>query len=374
MPLSSEQMSMLRLVMRSIGTLSVLLNVTLIACVVALKRFHKPISFLQANLAGLEVIQAVMYLIGNEIAKTSPITCFYVGIAAQFFFSSVTFMTMIISLYVYLSILHRQGLAERYWYYYHGYTWGMSALFTGLLFVMEAVLKRGSVFGDATFECWISPSYPDLRINLFYVPLWIHTGVIFAMYARIFAFLRWHSKAKREQNIQTGIIPHAPETRPTSFQEGSNHSESKDSPFKISSSHRASSSVCMGGSVPCSTSAKARKTEGPKGGHELVKSILSNANKKLLVKAGVMALGFVVSWVPASTGRVLALFPSVTAPFWLTILTGVGLSSCGLWNSGIFFLTWFWPTFSKFYSTRAANAILSTRLTNASEARSGSGI
>ncbi|KAI8836427.1 hypothetical protein BJ741DRAFT_649091 [Chytriomyces cf. hyalinus JEL632] len=373
MPLSSEQMSMLRLVMRSIGTVSVLLNVTLIACVVALKRFHKPMSFLQ----GLEVIQAIMYLIGNEIAKASPTTCFVVGISAQFFFSSVTFMTFIISLYVYLSILHRQGVAERYWYYYHGYTWGMSALFTGLLFVMEAVLKRGSVIGDATFECWISPSYPDLRINLFYVPLWIHSGFIFAMYARIFAFLRWHSKAKREQNIQTGIIPYAPETRPTSFQEGSSHSESKDSPFKVSSSHRASSntsSVFVAGSAPYSTLPKARNTVAPKGGHELVKSILSNANKKLLVKAGVMALGFVVSWVPASTGRVLALFPSVTAPFWLTILTGVGLSSCGLWNSGIFFLTWFWPTFSKFYSSRAANAILSTRLTNASEARSGSGI
>ncbi|TPX55215.1 hypothetical protein CcCBS67573_g09492 [Chytriomyces confervae] len=334
-------------------------------------------SFLQVNLAGLEVIQAAMYLIGNEIAKTSPTTCFVVGITAQFFFNSATLMNFIISLYVYLSILHRQGVAERYWYYYHGYTWGMSALFTGLLFVMEAMLKRGSVIGNATFECWISPSYPDLRINLFYVPLWIHFGFIFAMYARIFAFLRWHLKAKHEQNIQTGIIPYAPETWPTSFQERSNHSESKDSPFKVSSSHRLSSntsSVFVTGSVPYSTLLKARNTVLPKGGHELVKSIISNAYKKLLVKAGVMALGFVVSWVPASTGQVLALFPSVTAPFWLTILTRVGLSSCGLWNSGIFFLTWFLPTFSKFYSTQVGNGLLSTHLTNASEARSGSGI
>ncbi|KAJ3237994.1 hypothetical protein HDU81_008602 [Chytriomyces hyalinus] len=291
---------------------------------------------------------------------------------------SVTFMTFIISLYVYLSIIYRQGVAERYWYYYHGYTWGMSALFTGLLFVMEAVYKRGPIFGDATFECWISPNYPDLRINLFYLPLWVHSAFIFAMYARILAFLRWHSKVKREQNIHTGIIPYAPETRATSFQDGSNHSESKDFPFRVSSTHRASSntsSVLIAASVPLKR--KAHKTDGPKGGHELIKSILSNANKKLLVKAGVMALGFVVSWVPASTGRVLALFPSVTAPYWLTILTAVGLSSCGLWNSGVFFLTWFWPSFSKFYSTRRAtegSVFFTNRLTNASEVRSGSGI
>ncbi|TPX64577.1 hypothetical protein CcCBS67573_g08376 [Chytriomyces confervae] len=357
MPLSSEQMDLLRLIMRAFGSISVFLNLSLIACVLVLERFHKPISYLQANLAGLEIIQASIYIIGNEIAVTSPITCFYVGIAAQFFFNAATFMNFNISLYVYLSIIYRRGVVERYWYYYHGYTWGMSTLLTGLAFVMQAVHKRGAVFGDSTFECWISEEYPESRIELFYLPLWINSAFIFAIHARILLFLRSHRKTKNDENIHTGVIPAAPET--TSLIEESNLL------IQGKTNDRGMSFCGPGSNVP-SLSRKpliASSLPAPMvvtipslaRSHKAGKPAFSTGNKLLLIKASVTAIGFIISWLPASAGRMHTLITSIPAPYWLNVLTALGLSTFGLWNPGIFFLTWLWPSFSKKYGTKPSD-------------------
>ncbi|KAI8823264.1 hypothetical protein BJ741DRAFT_715176 [Chytriomyces cf. hyalinus JEL632] len=332
MPLSSDQMDLLRLIMRIFGSISVFLNLSLIACVVVLERFHKPISYLQANLAGLEIIQASIYIIGNEIAETSPTTCLCVGIAAQFFFNSVTFMNFNISLYVYLSIIYR------------------------LAFVMEAVHKRGAVFGDSTFECWISEEYAELRIDLFYLPLWINSAFIFAIYSRILWFLRSHRETKNDENIQTGVIPAAPET--TSLIEDSNQL------IQDKTNVRAMS-FCSPGSNVSSLSRKpfivpslpapiVVRVPSLARSHKTGKSGFSTGNKLLLIKAGVTAAGFIISWLPASAGRMHTLITAIPAPYWLTVLTAIGLSTFGLWNPGIFFLTWLWPSLSKKCGTRAS--------------------
>ncbi|KAI8836428.1 hypothetical protein BJ741DRAFT_605440 [Chytriomyces cf. hyalinus JEL632] len=352
-------MNLLRLIIRVIGSMSVFLNLCLIACVSALDRFHKPISYLQANLAVLEIIQASIYIIGNEIAKTSPTTCFHVGIFGQLFANATTFMNLNISLYVYLSIIYRRGVAERYWYHYHGYTWGMSALLTGLAFVMQAVRKRGPVFGDATFECWISVEYPELRIDLFYLPLWINSAFIFAIYARILLFLRSHRKKKNDENIHTGVIPAAPDTTTTSHHEESSQSNQEKTNI------RAMAFSGPGSNGP-SWSRKpliAPPLPLPKGptipslarSHKTGKTAVSKGNKLLLIKAGVTAIGFIISWLPASAGRMHTLITSIPTPYWLTVLTAVGLSTFGLWNPGIFFLMWLWPSFSKKHGTKTSD-------------------
>ncbi|KAJ3237993.1 hypothetical protein HDU81_008601 [Chytriomyces hyalinus] len=372
MPLSSDQLNLLRLIMRVFCSTSVALNLSVIACVVTLERFHKPMSYLQAHLAGLEIMQASIYIIGTEVAKTAPAVCLFAGIVGQFFATAVTCMNLIISLYVYLSIIYRRAVAERYWYYYHGYVWGMAVLLTGLLFVMQAVLKRGSVIGDSTFECWISSDYPELRIHFFYLPLWIHSAFIFAIYARILLFLRSHHNAKNEENIQTGVIPAAPEPKVVSYGEESSESNQEKT------SVRALSISVTGSNAPTSFSRKAIASPLTSKMFTITsgKSAMSRGNKLLLVKAGVTATGFIISWMPASVARMYTLFTGIPSPFWLTILTAVGMSTFGFWNPGVFFLTWFWPAFSKFYSTRRAtegNALLSNR-TNASDVKSGSGM
>ncbi|KAI8823263.1 hypothetical protein BJ741DRAFT_634567 [Chytriomyces cf. hyalinus JEL632] len=359
MPLSSDQMDLLRLIIRVIGSMSVFLNLCLIACVVALERFHKPMSFLQANLAGLEIIQASIYIIGNEIATTTPTTCFYVGIFGQLIANATTFMNLNISLYVYLSVIYRRGVAERYWYYYHGYTWGMSALLTGIAFIMQAVLKRGPVFGDSTFECWISAEYPELRIDLFYLPLWINSVFIFAIYGRILWFLRSHRKKRCDENIQTGVIPVAPDTTTTSHHEESSQSnQDRTSVRAMSFSGPGSNAPSLSRKLLIAPSLPLPKIvtiPSLARSHKSGKPAVSRGNKLLLIKAGVMATGFIISWLPASAGRMYTLITAIPAPYWLTILTAIGLSTFGLWNPGIFFLTWLWPSFSKKYGTRASD-------------------
>ncbi|KAJ3240678.1 hypothetical protein HDU78_002211 [Chytriomyces hyalinus] len=271
-------------------------------------------------------------------------------------------MNFIISLYVYLSIVYRREVAERYWYYYHVYVWGLSALLTGLVFVMEAVLKRGPVIGDATFECWISEEYRDLRIKLFYVPLWIHSAFIFAIYVRILLFLRSHRKKRCDENIQTGMIPSVPETNAAASPEASFQSDQKESYFKTLSIYGPGSNVSSFfmpgsagvGSTPLSSLPKVSKKESVKG-CKVSKPGVSSGNKMLLIKAGVMSIGFLISWVPASTARMLSLFPAITAPFWLSILSAVGLSTLGFWNPGVFFLTWFWPLLNRLYAAKLSN-------------------
>ncbi|KAJ3240677.1 hypothetical protein HDU78_002210 [Chytriomyces hyalinus] len=360
MPLSSDQMDLLRLIIRVFCSISVLLNLCLVAFVVALERFHKPMSYLQANLAGLEIIQASIYIIGNEIAKTSPTTCFYVGIFGQLVANGTTFMNLNISLYVYLSVIYRRGVAERYWYYYHAYVWGMSALLTGLAFVMQAVRKRGPVFGDSTFECWISAEYPDLRIDLFYLPLWINSAFIFAIYARILLFLRSHRKKKNDEHIHTGVIPTAPDTTITSqHEESSQLSQEKTSIRAMSFSSPVSNAPSLSRKpliAPTFTASKIVTIPSLARSHKTGKPAVSRGNKLLLIKAGVTAAGFIISWLPASAGRMYTLITSIPAPYWLNVLTALGLSTFGLWNPGIFFLTWLWPSFSKKYGTRASDA------------------
>ncbi|KAJ3237992.1 hypothetical protein HDU81_008600 [Chytriomyces hyalinus] len=372
MPLSSDQMNMLRLIMRVFCSMSVILNLFLIACVVALERFRKPMSYLQANLAGLEIIQACIYIIGTEIAKTVPTACLYVGIAGQLFANAVTFMNFNISLYVYISIIYRHAVAERYWYYYHAYVWGMSAILTGLAFVMQAVLQRGPVFGDATFECWISAGYPELRVDLFYLPLRINSAFIFAIYARILWFLRSHRKTKLDENIRTGVIPAVPDTTGTSHTEESSRSTQEKTSVRALSVGGPSSNAPSLSRKPliASSFSSPRTVVIPSLPRSVKseKSAVSRGNKLLLIKAGITAIGFIISWLPASAGRMYNLFTGIPSPYWLTVLTVVGLSTFGLWNPGVFFLTWLWPSFRKMYATRASdsNEGVPEVLTNAS--------
>ncbi|KAI8823265.1 hypothetical protein BJ741DRAFT_715177 [Chytriomyces cf. hyalinus JEL632] len=356
MPLSSDQMDLLRLIMRVICSMSVVFNLCLITCVVALERFHKPMSFLQANLAGFEIIHASMYIIGSEIAKTSPTTCFYLGLACQLFANAVTFMSFIISLYVYLSIIYRPVVAERYWYFYHAYVWGMSAILTGLLFVMQAISGRGPVIGEATLECWISEEYRDLRVYLFYLPMWINSAFIFAIYARILLFLRSHRKTKNDENIRTGVIPAAPATNVTSHPEKNSQENTCSRIFSISAPGSNAPSLSRKTVVASSPPAQMILTL-PSVPRSLKtgKSSVSRGNKLLLIKAGVTAAGFIISWMPVSARRLYNLFTANDAPYWWIVLSAVGLSTLGFWNAGIFFLTWLWPSFSKKYGTRASS-------------------
>ncbi|ORY38553.1 hypothetical protein BCR33DRAFT_720599 [Rhizoclosmatium globosum] len=69
---------------------------------------------------------------------------------------------------------------------YHSLVWGSAALFTAALFVLQAVLQRGPVMGDAQLECWISDEYKEFRIYFFYLILWVEYAAIVGMYVLVF--------------------------------------------------------------------------------------------------------------------------------------------------------------------------------------------
>ncbi|ORY50836.1 hypothetical protein BCR33DRAFT_846532 [Rhizoclosmatium globosum] len=118
------------------------------------------------------------------------------------------------------------------------YSWGLASLMTVALYVIEAIYKRGDVIGDATYECWIGPTYKDLRVNLFYIPLWIHFFLIVGLYTHIFIRVSSVWQIVNEQNIHANIIPAFPSIREE--ENGHDKSISQDQNHEKESSYVAS--------------------------------------------------------------------------------------------------------------------------------------
>ncbi|KAI8615228.1 hypothetical protein BC830DRAFT_1123731 [Chytriomyces sp. MP71] len=311
--MTPSQLAGLRLVFRTVGVASAVCNMLVIVFVVRLKQFHKPLQYLQAILAASEVIQSIIYMIGNEIAASDVILCNIVGAVAHFIFTFCLLQNFIISLYCFISIMYRPSVADACWNYYHAYVWGVSTILLVVLFLMQALWQRGDVFGDATYECWISYKYAELRVDLFYIPLSIHFAMLVYMYSRILFRVSQVQKSMHLEGIQTGVIPPLSE----------NCEEDSEA------THTGKSIL--------------RRT----------KSIRNATNEKLLLKAGWLACGYVLSWTAPCATRLLALVPGAQIPYWLSVWGALGLASCGLWNSGIFFISWFWNDIVKLFRAKS---------------------
>ncbi|ORY47002.1 hypothetical protein BCR33DRAFT_849013 [Rhizoclosmatium globosum] len=224
----------------------------------------------------------------------------------------MTSFSFCITLYCYLTVAYSQKVADKYWIYYFCYGWGLGALFTALLLAMGPILHRGNVIGDATFECWIAPAYQEYRIWFMFLPMWIHFGLILLMYARIFVKVRRVNHDGKEASFQGDEV-----------ESGRSSCSSTKTDPAISSSFPSQDR----------TRRATETTVHTGGGHLKV--------NKLIFRTAIVTLGYLVSWTPATVVRIIALYGG-KASFLANVLIALGFSAAGLWNSGTFFVSWYY--------------------------------
>ncbi|KAJ3074676.1 hypothetical protein HDU98_010566 [Podochytrium sp. JEL0797] len=248
---------------------SIASNIGLLVCVATTKKFHKTLNYFQCCLACSEAYISIMWAVGNSVSGNEGL-CTFFGSTHQFFINSSSCWSFLIPLYSYMIIMYSSGTADDLWYFFHAYGWGVPAILTVLTFVFQAAWSRGNIMGDATYQCWISSQYPELRIALFYVPLWIHFGLIIAIFACIFAKIRYVEK-------------------------------------QLSENTKSASGSKLGHPSSQSNTRALHKTPN---------------NRILLWKSSCLAIGFIFTWTPAMATRIIGLIPGAEVPEWLSILVG----------------------------------------------------
>ncbi|ORY37811.1 hypothetical protein BCR33DRAFT_854563 [Rhizoclosmatium globosum] len=268
--------------------LSIVANVFLVGWVFRVKRVQKTVSYLQVCLALSDILRAIGPCVGTDI---SPNACNVMAIVDQFAYTSSTSWNLMISVYCYVTIFRNQTVADRLWLWYHMYAHILSILTTTCMFIGQAILKRGPVLGKGLTACWITANYPELRVYLFYVPIWIHFGIM-------------------ALGIETAIA----------------------APDSDGSLEPLSTSLNISEKTVISTDAVKAVT---------AKSFLDEATRKLLVRASLIAIGFLFSFGPASVARIMTMY-GASAPNWLQAWSTFGMASSSLWNVLVFFTGWYW--------------------------------
>ncbi|KAI9341710.1 hypothetical protein BDR26DRAFT_918272 [Obelidium mucronatum] len=180
----------LRLLLRIICPMSIVLNLGVMIWVVYHKKKQSCLGWMQFFLATSDIWLAISWIIENEIATNQPF-CNTVGTLNQFFINASSCWSALIACYCYFIVFHNQKTADSYWKWYNAYGWGIPLLLTIALFISGVIMNRGDpLLGDATYQCWISAKYPELRVALYYPLLWIHFCVILVIYIRIFIVIQ----------------------------------------------------------------------------------------------------------------------------------------------------------------------------------------
>ncbi|KAJ3286112.1 hypothetical protein HDU79_006750 [Rhizoclosmatium sp. JEL0117] len=393
--------TLLRQIFTTLIPLSLTSNLLLLLCVAFLPRFHKPISYLQTNLALCEILQCLIYLIGPD--TTHPLVCTVIGGLKQFVFNAITFWSFCISFYCYLTVMYHPGVANRWWWFYHVYAWGLSGFMVGIMFWVGG---GAGVVGDAVFECWISKERRDLRVWLFYVELWAYFVGFVVMFWGM--FLKVRRVRKEMGGIVTGVVPKVEEGEQVEADvrtDGGNLGDTEDGGrrrvakvggIESQTATRTSSRIesfthsragSMSRNSRMSRTGSCTEFQSQDGKPDFVDpsdiipavpalplprtksrrfstfsvlfptSIKSRPERrgtivaiqkkglihfKLILRASMITVGFLITWIPPSVARVWDMVHPDGVPGWLTLWVAVCFASSGLWNSGVFYLTWFW--------------------------------
>ncbi|KAI9330882.1 hypothetical protein BDR26DRAFT_871081 [Obelidium mucronatum] len=341
MPLTPDQMDKIHLILYSIGCVSILGNVSLLVCVFRIKRFHKVISYMQACLATLEILQSSIYIIGPDTSH--PTFCTIVGTLAQFIFNAITFWNFLISLYCYITIIYppksrRQPLALlpplR--------VGSLPSFMVILLYTVAALDNRGS---------------PDLRVDLFYIPLWIHFFILIPLYT--------HSQASHGITLDTdrGKSPPVPDLLSNEFLSVQDDEDQKATILQVAATSNRESLTALSLTPSMGTTSNTLSPAAAAASHPFSHFHFENQPSttvkkrhhksihiKLILRASLLTLGFIYSWIPPSISRVLAILPqssqhgttfSSGQPFWFSV-----------WVAAAFFITWFWDDIVKWVSNK----------------------
>ncbi|KAI9341676.1 hypothetical protein BDR26DRAFT_860080 [Obelidium mucronatum] len=236
-----------------------------------------------------------------------------------------------------------------------------------------------NVMGDATYECWISYEYQDLRIWLYYCWLWIHFVGIIAVYTQIFFKIQKTSRGINqlstawEGHVSNNLIdnPHHSSRALKSIKSFSgmedsvmlasstdgitNSSPLHSNPQIVSSPSYHKSVLLPSHQLRKGQESKRLLLENPwenstihrpnasMNGNSVAARKLSHSRMKLILKTSVIAFGFILSWTPATAKRIILLeSPYSDIPEWLSVWMGVGLAFSGVWNAAAFFVGVLW--------------------------------
>ncbi|ORY39121.1 hypothetical protein BCR33DRAFT_720364, partial [Rhizoclosmatium globosum] len=135
--------------------------------------------------------------------KSLQTVCTVMGILFQFSITSISCWSLVLTFFCYLTVMYSPRVAKKYWLWFHCYVWTSSILFSCILLITQVTMSS-RVVGDSLFECWISDSYPWLRIILFYTPAWIHFIAIICLYI---AMINKVSVIMKDLDVQSLVSP-----------------------------------------------------------------------------------------------------------------------------------------------------------------------
>ncbi|KAJ3266090.1 hypothetical protein HDU77_002577 [Chytriomyces hyalinus] len=263
--------------------------------------------------------------------------CTVMGTFHQFFLNASPTWIFVISLYCYLTVMHDESTARKKWYWLHAYGWGLPFLLTISMFIGQSILDRGPVIGgilpihgselvrflnnqlrniDGTYDCWIGPAYPDLRLYLYYPTLWMHFILIVVIYIRVLTKIRSVVDALK---VITESSHLSTEARPTELPQACHTTNDGKQQSIYNPEHRNSLSVRVTCILPERT------------------NTLSTFNKMMSLKTALIAISYIVSWTPATISRIIQFVPGTKAPYWLTLLAGINFAFSSIWSSLVFF-------------------------------------
>ncbi|KAJ3380596.1 hypothetical protein HDU84_005720 [Entophlyctis sp. JEL0112] len=276
-------------IFRTLCPFTVFSNAAIILCVRSIPRLQTTVNNFQEFLAISDIVCNIVLMIGNDLSRSNPSACYAIGAVMHFFILSLPLWSFLISFYIHLTVVYSELAVKSKMIWFCLYGWGLPVVGLVGTFIAQQASKKGDIFGDAIFECWISSAYNDLRLESFYIPLWIHLILTVVTYLLTFAHVR---NAVEELS-------------------------------KVSVMSLRKSGMCLSGDATADNSVR-------------------NSKRKLLLKSGILCGGYLISWAPATALRAFEAL-GATPPTWLLLWSSVMLSVSGCWNAAAFFVVAFWP-------------------------------
>ncbi|KAJ3347070.1 hypothetical protein HDU83_002420 [Entophlyctis luteolus] len=181
---------------------------------------------------------------------------------------------------------------------------------TAGLFVAQAVEQRGPVIGSTDLVCYISAAYPELRFEVEYNHIWLHfVGVI------LLNFLVVRKIVQIQADVKCSV------------------SDASTNSSRQYSQARGSSILCKENQQRNTTDIRPIELDQRKG---------RLTSRKVIVKAIIVGFGFIVSWIPSTASRVLAMIPGGTTPLSLKYAMAVSMGLHGIWNPIAYFIVRLW--------------------------------
>ncbi|KAL5353127.1 hypothetical protein ACLOAV_001158 [Pseudogymnoascus australis] len=316
---------------------------------VSMKIFRKPINRLvfYATFGNLATNLATMIsrngITGGYDAPICQIQAFLI----QMCMPADTLWMFSMALNVYLTFFHRfsgeQLIALEP--YYLAFNYGVPFI-PAIAFVFIRTEEHGHIFGDATLWCWVRTEWSFLRVATFYGPVWvilISTMVIYIIVGKIVfenqARFRELSKIASRNQANLAAAAVAAGADPSILEQGFGSRATDVTATSRSCGSHASPAQCKAASCTVKVEASSRGSRGSRFRRSKEKKEVSSADRaawSYLKCALLFFTAMVITWVPATTNRVVSLFNPKINSFGLYFVEALLLPLQGFFNCMIY--------------------------------------